>query len=81
MPIVSAVLHIDPTRDLGQLLDDPRIDRGPSIGTRHPVVATTDSRLEDKALWRAIERHPAVLHVELAFADFSDLFEPHQVTP
>jgi hypothetical protein len=37
------------------------------------VVLESASRAEDKALWEAVSAVPQLLHVELVFADFSDL--------
>ncbi len=78
MPIVGAVLHLDPlvVGVVDALASKPQLELGPANGTRQPVVSCTDSRREDKALWRFIEALPGVMHVELAFADFSDLTDP-----
>lgn len=80
MPVLSAVLTLrdDPVEratTLSLLSAEPRIDLGPMRRDRLPVVLATETRLEDKVLWRRIERLPGVAHVELVFADFSDLQE------
>lgn len=74
MPILSAVLTLPtPEPALEQLQRRPEITIGPSAGSRVPVVLTTDTRAEDKALWDWIQSLPGLHHVELVFADFSDL--------
>ena len=78
MPVLSAVLHLDPDRveqTLAELSSDPRIQLGPKHGTALPVVLETTTRDEDKVLWRHLEQHPGLTMTQLVFADFSDLQE------
>lgn len=79
MPVLSAVLTL-PTepRARAAALDGLRGLPGLSLGVEHaggrlPVVLESSSRAEDKALWEAVSAVPQLLHVELVFADFSDL--------
>ena len=78
MPLLSAVLTLSPAPErraalLAELSTDPRITLGPMQRDRLPLVLDTRTRAEDRAAWRALEGHPAVIAHELVFADFSDL--------
>lgn len=78
MPVLGAVLTLSDQPDLAagtlsQLSADPRVTVGPPQRGRLPVVLSTDTRAEDKALWRSLEEQPGITHLELAYADFSDL--------
>ncbi|MCB9743907.1 MAG: hypothetical protein H6740_15010 [Alphaproteobacteria bacterium] len=78
MPVVSAVLTLSAAPErraalLAELSADPRVSLGPMQRDRLPLVLDTPTRAEDRAAWRSLERHPAVLAHELVFADFSDL--------
>jgi len=83
MPVLGAVLTLSDEPALRDAIVDTlgadvRVTLGDATGNRLPVVLETDSRGEDKACWEAVTRLPGVMHVELAFADFSDLHEPAQ---
>lgn len=78
MPVLGAVVTLseDPAarRDLlGLLATEVAFQAGEETRGRLPVVLTTDTRDQDRTLWRTLEDHPAVAHLEVAFADFSDL--------
>jgi len=78
MPVLGAVLtlHDQPTLRAGALSalsTDPRITVGEPQRGRLPVVLATDTRADDKALWRSLEELPGITHLELVTADFSDL--------
>ncbi len=79
MPVLSAVLTISNqpaarTAVLDQLAATPGVTVGEiADDVRVPVVLDTDTRAADKALWTQVSTLPGVLHVELVFADFSDL--------
>lgn len=78
MPVVSAVLTLsDSTLLRGDALrflhSDPSLELGEPVRGRYPVVLCTDTRDHDKALWRSLQDHAGITHLELAFADFSDL--------
>lgn len=78
MPVLSAVLHLEPSKaeeTLAELSRDPRIQLGPRHDNALPVVLETTSRNEDKVLWRHLEQHPGLCFTQLVFADFSDLQE------
>lgn len=85
MPITAAVLHVDPDRPglARELGADRRITVGLQFGDRLPVVVDTAGRAADRAVWRSLEEHPAVRHIDLVFSDFSDLTNPEagEVTP
>lgn len=79
MPVLSAVLTLPPDPAARRAaLDELAALSGLSLGVEHaggrlPVVLESSSRAEDKALWEAVSAVPQLLHVELVFADFSDL--------
>jgi hypothetical protein len=75
MPVVGAVLHLEFENSLvlGAITTEPRILVGELTGNRLPIVTTTSSSYEDKEIWKVIKDLPGVLHIEIAFADFSDL--------
>jgi hypothetical protein len=78
MPVLSAVLHLEPStaeQTLTELASDPRIQLGPRHQHTLPVVLETTTRDEDRALWRSLEQHPGLRLAQLVFADFSDLQE------
>ena len=78
MPVLGAVLTLSPQPELAAqaralLAGEPRIELGEPTRDRLPVVLSTHTRDEDRAVWRLLETWPGITHVELAFADFSDL--------
>lgn len=74
MPVLSAVLTLPKAEAaLTAMAEKPEVAIGPPNGVRYPVVLSTDSREADKALWKWVQALPGVTHVELVFADFSDL--------
>lgn len=80
MPILGAVLTMSSRPDerletLRCLAADARLELGEPSGARLPVVIETTSRGEDRDCWASFYELPGVRHVELAFADFSDLVE------
>lgn len=76
MPVLSAVLTLpDPQATLETLRSKPEVTVGPAQGPRFPVVLSTETREADKVLWRWLQDLPGVTHVELVFADFSDLHD------
>lgn len=78
MPVLSAVAHLsaDPTERLGSLAALARIP-GLTLGDVHGVrlafVLESDDRAQDKDRWAQVEAVPGLQHLELVFADFSDL--------
>ena len=83
MPIVSAVLTLssDPVlrlQALARLGQDPQLSAAALHQDRLPVVLDTPDRAQDKAAWERIEALPGVTHIELVFADFSDLHPTEQ---
>lgn len=81
MPIVSAVLTLSPdpalrAQTLAELAELPALTAATAHKDRLPVVVDTPDRGEDRAAWTMIESLPGVLHIELVFADFSDLRAP-----
>ncbi len=86
MPVLGVVLHLDPTCSqplVERLGRDPRVELGPRVANKLPIVVDTPTRAQDKAFWKQLEQQPAVLHTELVFSDFSDLTNPApaQVNP
>jgi len=78
MPVLGAVLTLSDQVELrsaalAYLAGEPRIELGIAARGRQPIVLSTDSRAQDKALWRSLETLGGITHIELAFADFSDL--------
>ena len=86
MPVVGAVLELfsgAPVPDA--LLSDPRVALGERAGDRVPLVLTTDTRDEDRALLESVRDLPGVVDARVAFAWFADLSDsepaPSEVTP
>lgn len=52
---------------------DPRFELGDALGARRCVVTDTVDISDEQDVFRAIESHPAVSFVEIAFHDFSDV--------
>jgi len=80
MPVLGAVIHLgsdplDRNETLDWLSSMPGVTVGATTDNRLPVALSSDSRAEDKALWTALSALPGVSHLQLCFADFSDLHE------
>jgi len=78
MPILGAVVHLPQdshTRLQVQsaLAGMPGLTFGECQGDRLPVVVESDSRQQDKLRWDRLQALPGLAHVELDYADFSDL--------
>lgn len=52
---------------------DPRFELGESVGNRRCIVTDTLDISDEQDVFRAIEAHPSVSFVEIAFHDFSDV--------
>lgn len=86
MPISGLVISLAKASTLQndtlrQLENDPRIEIGQRFMGRLAIVAETDSRQEDKAVWSWLEEMPGVVHVDLAFASFDSPDSPHSQPP
>lgn len=79
MPIIGAVLLMaDPPEErlLQRLEADPRVTLGERFGCRLPIVLESDDKRADRSFWDALQAQPSILHIEFAFAEFSDLTIP-----
>lgn len=79
MPIIGAVLLLPEPLDeplLQRLRTDPRVTLGDPIGPRVPIVLDSIDKRADRTFWEALQADPTILHIEFAFAEFSDLTTP-----
>lgn len=83
MPILGVVLtHPTPMRLADTVSAVPGVIAvGEPTGNRLPAVLETAQKRDDEALLDALRALPGVLAVDLAFADFSDLTHPDEVSP
>ncbi|MCK6503553.1 hypothetical protein L6R53_09170 [Myxococcota bacterium] len=81
MPVLGAVAHISPApglrlQALAALAATPGLTFGELAQDRLPLVLEVADRADGDRRWQALAGTPGVLHLELAYADFSDLVEP-----
>lgn len=80
MPIVSAVVHLDPdpTRSaqaLSELRARPEVTLGQLQPGGLPLVLDCPTREAEKKLWEELSALPGVLFLSIVYADFSDIVE------
>lgn len=80
MPVLGAVAHISPEpglrlKALAALAATPGLTFGELQDDRVPLVIEALDRRDGDLRWEALGAMPGVLHLELAYADFSDLVE------
>jgi nitrate reductase NapAB chaperone NapD len=78
MPVLGAVVHWRPggrQAVLEHLLANPAFTVGQETAGRLPIVIESASPQQDKALWNELLDLPECAHLELAFADFSDVLD------